>query len=245
MRRRMNTKTKILSVLLMISLVLIAALSVFGVVVTKKEKDSRKEAQSSSKFVPGYDDDEVYHLTEKTVVDFYEPILEQFNKESQLVVSSADASIELNLKQTGVIDVKALNKTQKIKYKGTGRFYVDMSEMSKEDILVDNENKEITIFIPHTKLLPIEIDPNRFESEDAKKGFLAFGTLKFTPQEYNNLQTEVKTKIEKSIDVKANRLKADENAIEEITKIYTPIVQSLDDEYEVKVSFYDNLGTTE
>jgi len=233
--------TIILTVFFVVSVVSIVALLIYGVVKTKKDADVKQKIESGDR----YDEDEIYHLNEKVTVDFSEPIIEQFNKESQLVVSSADASIDVNLKQKGLVDISVLNKTQKIKYKGTGRFYIDLSESSEVNITVDDENKTVTISVPHTKLLPIEIDPNRFESEDAKKGFLAFGDLKFTPQEYNDLLVECKGKLEKSIDTKENRIKADENALEEIIKIYDPIVKSVDSEYSVKAVFYDELGTLE
>lgn len=240
---RRDLEKLLVNIIFVICVVLSVGVLLFGVVRTKIKEKSIESVKKT--FTPSYDDEEVYHLNEKTTVNFYDPIIEQFNKESQLVVSSADASIELNLKQTGVFDVGLLNKTQKITYKGTGRFYVDMSDLSQDNIDVDEENKTVTIFVPHTKLLPIEIDPNRFESEDAKKGLLAFGDLKFTPKEYNDLQTEVKTKLEKRINVKENRLKADDNAISEITKIYEPIVKSLDEEYSVQVSFVESLGGIE
>ena len=240
---RRDLEKLLVNIIFVICVILSVGVLLFGVVRTKIKEKSTESVKKT--FTPSYDDEEVYHLNEKTTVNFYDPIIEQFNKESQLVVSSADASIELNLKQTGVFDVGLLNKTQKITYKGTGRFYVDMSDLSQDNIDVDEENKTVTIFVPHTKLLPIEIDPNRFESEDAKKGLLAFGDLKFTPKEYNDLQTEVKTKLEKRINVKENRLKADDNAISEITKIYEPIVKSLDEEYSVQVSFVETLGGIE
>lgn len=236
-----RTQANILNFILLLSVLLIIVLLGYGVTTSHKQDKNTKAEDNYF----GFDEDEVYHIDKRTTVDFYEPIMEQFNKESQLVVSSAQAAIELNLKQTGVFDVGILNKTQKIKYRGVGRFYVDMSELTQDNISVNDEDKMITITIPHSKILPIEIDPNQFESEDAKKGFLAFGDLKFSPKEYNDLQTEVKTKLEKSINTKENRIKADENAIEEVSKIYTPIVKSLDDEYSVQVEFVENLGGKE
>jgi len=233
-------KSKIAFYALIASLILIVVVILFGLTSSKKNSGPA----TSAAFEDHYDDDYVYHVNEKITVDFYEPILEQFNKESQLVVSSADASIDLNLKQAGVLDVGFLNKSQKITYKGTGRFFIDLSQMSKESISVDDENKTITIFVPHAEMLPLEIDPNKFESEDAKKGLLAFGDLKFTPQEFNDLEIECKTKITKIIDTKENRIKADENAIEEITKIYDPIVQAIDDTYSISVEFSNESNPT-
>lgn len=234
----MDFKTKALAVILSITVICIIGISIFGISRDKKEaleSDRIKRAES----IAAYDEDDVYHVNTKTVVNFKEPIIEQFRKESQLVVSSVDAVIELELKQTGVIDVAFLNKSQIIKYRGTGRFYIDMSDMSEDDITVDEENKTVTIKIPHTQMIPVDIDPDRFESQDAKKGLLAFGDLKFTPVEYNDLQSECKSKLEGKINTKENRQKADENAVEEIIKIYNPIVKSLDEEYEVEAVFTD------
>lgn len=234
----MDFKTKVLAAILAVIVFCIIGISVFGISRDKKEALENERIKRAESIV-GFDEDEVYHVNTKTVVNFKEPIIEQFRKESQLVVSSVDAVIELELKQTGVIDVAFLNKSQVIKYRGTGRFYIDMSDMSEDNITVDEENKTVTIEIPHTKLIPVDIDPDRFESQDAKKGLLAFGDLKFTPVEYNNLQTECKNKLEGKINTKENRIKADENATQEIIKIYTPIVKSLDEEYEVKAVFTD------
>lgn len=234
-------KEKIYNIIFYISIGLIVIMMIYGVITTGKAAERAAEAP----FAAGYDEDEIYHINARTLVDFSEPIIEQFNKESQLVVSSVDASIELNLKQTGVLDIGVLNKTQKIKYKGTGRFYVNLSEMENITITMDEENKVIRIAVPHTELMPVEIDPNRFESEDAKKGLLAFGDLKFTPLEYNNLQIECKTKLESKINTKENRIKADENALEEIVKIYDPIVKAVDKDYCVEAEFIDKLGEIE
>jgi len=233
---KMDIKTKLLAIILLIIVLATVGIVAFGVIREKKEA-AELERIERAEAVAGYDEDDVYHVNAKTVVNFKEPIIEQFNKESQFVVSSASAVIELELKQAGVIDVSFLNKSQVIKYRGTGRFYVDMSQLTEDNIIVDDENKTVTIEIPHTELIPIDINPDGFESEDLKKGLLAFGNLKFTPEEYNNLQAECKSKLEGKIDTKENRIKADENAVTEITRIYNPIVKSLDDEYSVAVIF--------
>lgn len=233
-------KTKIANSALILSIILIIFVVIIGII----NKNSDNEI-TTTPFESKYDDDYVYHVNSKTIADFSEPIIQQFAKESQLVVSSVDASINVQLKQTGFLDIGALNKTQDIKYKGTGRFYIDLSGLSEESIDLDEETKTITVSIPHTEMLPIEIDPNCFESEDAKKGFLAFGDLKFTPKEFNDLEVECKTKITKAVNTKENRLKADENAIDEIIKIYEPIIKAVDDSYSINVIFSKEDNPTE
>ena len=70
-----------------------------------------------------------------------------------------------------------------------------------------------------------------------ENGLLAFGDLKFTPQEFNDLQTTCKLKLEKEINTEANRNAADERAVEEMMKIYEPIVKTVDDDYSVEITF--------
>lgn len=226
-------KNIILNVLLCISIGLIVIVTAVGAKVEKNNKSEKREAVAESKYV----DDDVYVLNDHTIADFSSVIIQEFNKESQFVVSSVDAKIAVNLKQTGVLDVGFLNKTQKITYNGTGRFYLDLSSEDNISIAMSSDEKTITIGIPHVELMDIEIDPNRFESEDAKKGLLAFGDMKFTANEFNEIEVECKSKLTKAINTKENRLKADENALAEMTKIYDPIVKAVDEDYHVEVVF--------
>lgn len=225
-------KTNIANVLLLVLIVLTAFLTIVGVV---KKKDSSIERKDNN--VLYVDDDERYHVNGRTVVEFSDVICEQFREESELIVSSVDASCETKVKQTGAFDLDVLNKYQTFVYKTTGHFSVDLSEMSEKSISLDEERKVITISIPHAKMMPVEIDPTGFVAKDTKNGFLAFGSLKFTANEYNNIEVECKRKLEEGINTKDNRMMADENAIEEIKNIYEPIVKAVDDEYSVEIVF--------
>ena len=48
---------------------------------------------------------------------------------------------------------------------------------------------------------------------------------------------DLKLKLEKEINTEANRNAADERAVEEMMKIYEPIVKTVDDDYSVEITF--------
>lgn len=185
---------------------------------------------------PVYEED-VYVLEERRVAEFQPVIIEKFHEESELVVCSVEATETLDLKQMGILDWSILNKTQTLKYKGIGTFYVDLSSLGEKNIRLDDDKKTVIIEIPHTKMAPVEIDPEKFEAGETQKGLLAFGELKFTPQEYNNLEKEVRSRIERAVHTEENRKKADDNAVAEMKKIYEPVVKMIDDDYSVEIEF--------
>ena len=182
-------------------------------------------------------EEERYSINSRSLVEFSDVIVEQFREESKLLVSSVDATISMELKQNSGWDIGILTKTQKINYQGTGKFYVDLSMMGPHSLHLDEDSQTITIEIPHASMEPLEIDPTRFTCEEVENGLLAFGDLKFTPQEFNDLQTTCKLKLEKEINTEANRNAADERAVEEMMKIYEPIVKTVDDDYSVEITF--------
>lgn len=180
---------------------------------------------------------EVYVLEERSVAEFQPVIMEKFNEESELAVYSVETTETLDLKQMGILDWSILNKTQTLKYRGSGTFYVDLSSLGERNIRLDNDRRAVIIEIPHTKLAPVEIDPEKFEAGETQKGLLAFGDLKFTPQEYNNLEREVRSRIRLAVHTEENFKKADENAVTEMKKLYEPVVKLVDDDYTVEIEF--------
>jgi len=221
----------LVNIVLIINVILILGIVVYGM--SRREK--AQEAVSGSVF--SETDEDVYYLGERELAEFSDVIIEQFHKESELVVRSVETSVSVDLKQTGLFDIDLLNKTQTVIYKGTGRFYVDLSMLGEHSIRMDNADSKIIIEIPHTELAEIEIDPDKFTFEETEKGLLAFGELKFTAKEYNSLETECKKRIRQAVDIAENYRAADERAIEEMTKIYDPIVKAVDDTYRVEIVF--------
>jgi len=176
-----------------------------------------------------------YYLSGRTVTDFQPVILDNFRKESKLIVYSFDATEQADHSQSGFMGIGG--KTQSLTYRGTASFSVDLSALDNRNITLDDEKQCITIAIPHAKLEPIEIDPDKFEASDTDNGFLSFGEMKFTAKEYNDLEKEVKQKIIASASTEENYTEADKSAIEQMKKIYDPIVKAVDPSYSVNIEF--------
>ena len=61
--------------------------------------------------------------------------------------------------------------------------------------------------------------------------------MKFTAKEYNNLEMEAKQKVFDAVNKPENFTKADDRAIEEMKKIYDPVVKAVDASYSVSIDF--------
>ncbi len=232
MGRRMKKKTA--EVLLIVNFFLIVLVVAYGVL----HRADGQDAENGGNNGPAGDSD-VYYLDGHDLAEFSEVIVERFNKESELTVWSADASVSLDLKQAGIWDLDILNKTQRVTYTGSGRFYVDFSMLGEYAVSLDNESYVVTIQIPHAKLAEIEIDPDKFICEEPKRGLLAFGELKFTFKEYNELEAECKKRMQAEIDTPENYEAADQRAVEELKKIFEPVVKAVDDAYHVEIVFME------
>lgn len=223
-----NIKSNIYTWGLAVNIVAIMVILVYGMF--------HKNVPAAAEVPQPYEED-VYVLNDRSAAEFQPVIIEKFNEESELAVYTVEATESLDLKKIGLFDWSILNKTQSLKYKGMGTFYVDLSSLGENNISLDNEKKTVIIEIPHTKPAPIEIDPEKFEAGETEKGFLAFGNLKFTAQEYNDLEKEVRARIYEAVYTENNFKAADDRAVAEMKKIYEPLVKLIDDDYTVEIEF--------
>lgn len=215
--------------------ILLLATIIITVVGTKHEPVPYKPV------TPGVTEDDRYYLSERTTAEFMPVIIEKFLEESELVVLTAETSQTIDLKQMGIFDWEVLNKTQTLTFKATGNFYIDLAMLGENSVRVENETKQVVIYIPYAKMAPAEIDPDKFEASEVQKGLFAMGDLKFTPQEYNTLEKEAKDRINKALNTEENLKKADKRAQEEVEKLFNPVVQAVDADYQVRIEFVNQL----
>ena len=109
--------------------------------------------------------------------------------------------------------------------------------MTRNDVLIDKENKIVTISIAHSYLEAIEIDPEKIMIDEVKEGLLAWGDIKLTVSDYNAIERDLKNRMEASLYTAQNAQAADDNALRMVKEIYEPVVKAVDTEYEVRVEF--------
>jgi len=226
-----NKGTGIDCVLVVLSIIAIVLVVIYGVCKGTTDSDNATSTSLDSA------SEDWYNLDEHTIVEFQPVIIKKFNDESKLIVKSIEAEASVTISNKAFMNWSALKKSQTLTYAGKGNFAIDLSLLGSQNIELDNENSKVIISVPRPQLEPIEIDPDLFEATETTSGILAFGELEFTAQEYNDLEKEVKTKLINALDTDANHTIADTASIEEMTKIFEPVVQTVDSSYSVEIEF--------
>lgn len=194
----------------------------------------------------GYDDgivqidlDSIYLTDSGVQVDFYDVIIGKHEEVRKLIVSTQETMVSTKLtdRLIEILDVDFLKKTQKVSYTGKGYFVVDLDGMTRDDILVDKNNKTITIFIAHSYLEAIEIDPEKIIIDEVKEGLLAWGDIKLTVSDYNSIEKDLQNRMMAEFNTARNAQTADDNALRMVKEIYEPLVKAVDAAYEVRVEF--------
>ena len=135
------------------------------------------------------------------------------------------------------LDFSFLKKTQSVSYTGTGYFVVDLDNLTASNIIEDKEKRTVTIKIDHAYLQAIEINPNNIIIDQVKEGLLAWGDIELTIADYNAIEKDLRSRLEKKFDTAANGQAADDLAIKMVKEVYEPIVKAIDRRYSVIVEF--------
>lgn len=227
-------KMKVQKILCVVLLIAICATFVWSYFY---KKNLSEEAYDDG--ITQIDLDTIYLNASGVQVDFYDVIVGKQEEVRKLIVSTQETTVSTKLtdRVIEILDVDFLKKTQKVSYTGKGYFVVDLDSLTREDILVDKENKTVTISIAHSYLEAIEIDPEKIIIDEVKEGLLAWGDIKLTVSDYNAIEKDLKNRMETALYTAQNAQAADDNALRMVKEIYEPLVKAVDAGYEVRVEF--------
>lgn len=171
----------------------------------------------------------------RTVVDFQEPIILMHGKDSRLIVYTAELSETVSLASEGLGGFKWNSTYQEAKYHGLAEYTVDLSQLSGEDFIVNNELKLLTVRIPYAVLSPINILDDQTQFKDPQKGWLGPKDVDMSPEDHTKLMMEVKEKMKAQLIDKDIIAKANEEAKIAVAELLSATVQSVDPEFSVVV----------
>jgi len=171
---------------------------------------------------------------EKTTIDFQSAILGESREQQMFVVLEQDVTVDSRISQT-VLDLAIFQKTRTVQSYGTGCYAVDLSKLSAEDITVDDTKKVVSVAIPHAVLYAVEYDIANSVFTDDRQGLLAFGEMKLTLEQTNELQKSIDAALHQTLEEKAMYELADETASEKVAALFAPVVSSLAEEYTVRI----------
>lgn len=171
----------------------------------------------------------------RTVADFQEPIILTHGKESRLIVHTATLSETISIGSEGLGGWAWTSTYQDIVYTGEAQYTVDLSQLSEDDFVVNNELKTLTVRIPYAVLSPINIPADQIKFRDVKKGWAGPKDIEMTAEENTQLMIQVNDKMKaKLIDDNIIAV-ANENAKKVVADLLSATVHSIDPEFTVIV----------
>ena len=169
-------------------------------------------------------------------IDFSNAILGESRTKSDFVVLEQDVSVSTRVSQA-LANLALFEKSQIIRSFGTGVYTVDLSKLTAADIALDAELNLVTISIPHAALSYVTVDVEKTEFEETKKALFAFGEIKLTNEQLNLLEQNIQDAMKEQLGSADMLAKADEYALSQVQKLLEPIVQTVAEDFLLKVIF--------
>lgn len=173
----------------------------------------------------------------RTVADFKDPIILAHGKDARLIVYTAELSEVVSMADEGWGGFKWNSTYQEAKYFGQAEYTVDLSQLSEEDFIVNNEQKILTVRIPYAVLSPINILNDKTQFKDTEKGWLGPKEVKMTSEELNKIMLEIEEKMKAQLIDENIMAKANEETKVVVAELLTATIQTVDPEFTVVVVF--------
>ena len=227
-------KKKLWNILCIVVLAAIVIITLWGVI--------HKKNQAKDDFSDGLEKleaDVIYLEGSRIEVSFSDVILSNQNETRKLIVSEQEGTVSTMLTSRLIqqIDFDFMKKTQTISYTGKGYFVVDLSHLTKDDVIEDKEHKTIRILIDHAYLETVDINPDDIIIDEVKESLLARGKMKLTVAEYNEIERQLRQKLELQFNTPENAQEADDIALKMVKELYETVIKAIDPTYQVVVGF--------
>lgn len=171
----------------------------------------------------------------RTVADFKDPIVLTHGKESRLIVHTARLSETISIASEGLGGWAWTSAYQEIVYEGDAQYTVDLSGLTEEDFLVNNEQKILTVRIPYAVLSPINIPADQIKFRDVESGWAAPKDIRLTAEESAQLMIQVSERMKAKLIDENIMAVANENAKTVVAELLAATVQAVDPEFAVVV----------
>ena len=176
---------------------------------------------------PTYKTEIVQTQDDEIKINYKDIILEELHEEAQLIICSNKMIIPMTFEENHWYG----DKTQDIEFSAMGKWIIDFSKITSDNIVMNENSKSITIFLSKP-IKEVQLLEEETSFGEVKKGMFVFGDIVHTPEEYESIKHNIKCQaLTKMIDMDEQAEKAANNSIK---KIITTITKN---NYDIKIVF--------
>lgn len=219
--------------IVIVVLILINAWKIFSKASGDAEKGEIEAAATDDIWV------DVVELESNDDITVYlkEAVLGAAGQQKKLVVFEQKLSDIIKVTDEGKLPFRLSEKYQYVKYSGTATYTVDLAGLNENSLKISQDDKTITIYIPHA-VVGLDINEDETQADETEKvGIFSIGDLKLSEEERGEVITEVKNNMNQKLEEENTMEIADRMARLSVWEIYQPVVTKVNSEYTVVTEF--------
>ena len=176
---------------------------------------------------PTYKTEIVQTQDDEIKINYKDIILEELHEEAQLIICSNKMIIPMTFEENHWYG----DKTQDIEFSAMGKWIIDFSKITSDNVVINENNKEITIYMSKP-IKEVQLLEEETAFGEVKKGMFVFGDIVHTPEEYEGIKHNIKCQaLTKMIDMDEQAEKTASNSIEKILYL------TKQSHYDIKIVF--------
>lgn len=162
-----------------------------------------------------------------------ESIINEIKNTNKIIPLEVELSKTITIdKSWGDLDV--FQKYKRIKFFANCSFYIDLSSLKEENIIMDENKKILNVTVPTPKIFTIDIIRDKTIYEDSSNGLLRFGEVMLTSEEFELIQKEVSKSFEETLNDTEIYEKALSNSKISLTNL---LKKFMGNDMEINISF--------
>ena len=176
---------------------------------------------------PTYKTEIIQTNDDEVRINYKDIILEELHEEAQLIICSNKMIIPMTFEENHWYG----NKTQDIEFSAMGKWIIDFSKITSDNVVINENNKEITIYMSKP-IKEVQLLEEETAFGEVKKGMFVFGDIVHTPEEYESIKHNIKCQaLTKMMDMDEQAEKEASNSIEKILYL------TKQSHYDIKIVF--------
>ena len=176
---------------------------------------------------PTYKTEIVQTQDDEIKINYKEIIVEELHEEAQLIICSNKMIIPMTFEENHWYG----DKTQDIEFSAMGKWIIDFSKITSDNVVINENNKEITIYMSKP-IKEVQLLEEETAFGEVKKGMFVFGDIVHTPEEYEGIKHNIKCQaLTKMMDMDEQAEKEASNSIEKILYL------TKQSHYDIKIVF--------